>query len=293
MKSDRQVQRDVIAELNWEPSINATRIGVEVSDGVVTLAGHVGSYAEKWDAERAAQRVVGVRALAVEMEVTLPGSSRRDDVDMARSAQNVLQWLANLPTDAVKVKVENGWVTLSGDVDWEYQRQAAAGAVRYLMGVTGVSDQITIVPNISTSAVKSEIESALKRRAKVDVLHQFLASRLTPPIHPRPKQKFAAGHERDEPLVTANNRKAPLVEGIVRLEQNRHDVCVEQQNSHFGRVLGWRRISRISLRNASTSSGQPRSLYGNEDTGGFAPGIGTVRSGKLRGSTTILAMLIV
>src|SRR5476651_1737362 len=133
MKSDAQLQQDVIAELSWVPSIDAARIGVEVKDGIVTLAGHVASYAQKWDAERAAQRVYGVKALAIEMDVALPGSSQRNDVDIERSADNVLQWMTYLPKDSIKLKVENGWVTLTGELDWEYQRQAAANAVRYLM----------------------------------------------------------------------------------------------------------------------------------------------------------------
>jgi osmotically-inducible protein OsmY len=166
MKSDKQVQRDVVAELGWEPSVNAAQIGVEVSDGVVTLAGHVGSYAEKLNAERAAQRVAGVKALAVEMDVTLPGSSRRLDTDIARSAENALQWTTSVPAECTKVKVENGWITLSGQVEWDFQRKAAAEAVRHLMGVTGVSDQITIKPRVSSTIVKSDIEAALKRRAQ-------------------------------------------------------------------------------------------------------------------------------
>jgi len=165
MKTDTQVQHDVIEELNWEPSINATEIGVEVSDGVVTLAGHVGSYAEKWEAERAAQRVSGVKALAVEVDVALAGSAQRNDVDIARSAANVLQWVMYLPSDSVKVTVEGGWITLSGTVDWDYQRQAAAARVRHLMGVTGISNHIAITPNVSVGAIKSEIEAALKRRS--------------------------------------------------------------------------------------------------------------------------------
>ena len=168
MKTDAQVQQDVIAELKWEPSINAAQIGVEVKDGIVTLAGHVSSYAEKWNAERATQRVSGVKALAIEMDVQLAGSSRRNDTDIARSAENALQWMTFFPKDRVKVMVEDGWITLSGEVDWEYQRQAAAGGVRYLMGVTGVSDQIVVKPKVSLSAVKSDIEAALKRRATAD-----------------------------------------------------------------------------------------------------------------------------
>ncbi len=168
MKSDIQLQKDVIAELNWEPSVNSIDIGVEVKDGVVILSGHVGSYAEKLNAERSAQRVAGVKALAIEIDVTLPGISKRTDADIARSVDNVLQWTSFLPRDAVKVMVENGWITLSGQVSWEYQRVAAVDTVRYLMGVTGVSDDITILPTLSSISVKSDIEDALKRRALVD-----------------------------------------------------------------------------------------------------------------------------
>ena len=168
MKTDTQLQQDVIAELQWEPSVNAAQIGVEVKDGIVTLAGHVSSYAEKWSAEHAAQRVSGVKALAIEMDVKLPGSGKRTDADIARSVENTLQWNTALPRDGVKVMVEGGRVTLSGDVDWEYQRQAAAKAVRYLMGVTSVNNQIAIKPNVSLGAVKSEIEAALRRRAAAD-----------------------------------------------------------------------------------------------------------------------------
>lgn len=168
MKTDKQIQLDVMAELAWEPSINSEQIGVEVKDGIVTLAGHVGSYAEKIGAEKATIRVSGVKALAVEMDVKLSGSSTRNDVDIARSVDNVLQWTTYLPKDALKIKVESGWVTLSGEVSWTYQRQAAVNAVRYLMGVKGVNDQIVITPTVSAPLVKADIESALKRRAHDD-----------------------------------------------------------------------------------------------------------------------------
>jgi osmotically-inducible protein OsmY len=167
-KSDTQLQQDVLAELKWEPSINAAQIGVEVKDGIVTLAGHVNTFAEKWDAERATQRVPGVKALAVEMDVKLAGTHSRTDAEIAQSAENALQWTTYLTKDSIKIKVEKGWVTLSGEVEWQYQRQAAAAAIRYLMGVSGVSDQIVIKTNVSAPVVKSDIEAALKRRARQD-----------------------------------------------------------------------------------------------------------------------------
>ncbi len=165
MKTDSQLQQDVSAELDWEPSVHAARIGVEVKDGVVTLAGLVDSYAEKWNAERAAQRVSGVKAMATELKVQLSSLGERTDADIARSVENVLEWTSSLPAGAVQVMVEGGWVTLSGDVDWQYQRQAAADGVRFLMGVTGVSNQISVKPTVTAKAVKTDIESALKRTA--------------------------------------------------------------------------------------------------------------------------------
>lgn len=166
MKTDSQLQQDVSAELSWEPSVNAAQIGVAVKDGVVTLSGHVDSFGEKWHAESAAQAVSGVRALAVEIDVKLPGSSTRNDTDIARTAENVLACMSQLPHDAVKVKVEGGWITLSGEVDWQFQRQSATAAVRYLMGTTGVSDQIVIKPHASATVVRADIESALRRSAR-------------------------------------------------------------------------------------------------------------------------------
>jgi osmotically-inducible protein OsmY len=168
MKTDSQLQQDVTAELKWEPSVHAARIGVEVKDGVVTLAGQVDSYAEKWNAERAAQRVSGVKALATEIQVQLSGLSQRTDADIAGAVENVLEWTASLPAGAIKVMVEGGWVTLTGDVDWKYQKQAAAESVRYLMGVIGVSDQIGIKPSLSAAGVKSDIEAALQRSVIAD-----------------------------------------------------------------------------------------------------------------------------
>jgi osmotically-inducible protein OsmY len=168
MKTDSQLQQDVSAELKWEPSVDSARIGVEVKDGVVTLSGQVDSYAEKWNAERAAQRVSGANAMATELKVQLSGLSVRSDGDIASSVENVLDWTSALPAGAVKVMVEGGWVTLSGEVDWQYQKQAAMDGIRLLMGVTGVSNQIAIKPSVTASAVKSDIEAALKRTSIAD-----------------------------------------------------------------------------------------------------------------------------
>jgi osmotically-inducible protein OsmY len=168
MKTDKQLKNDLLAELRWEPSVNAEQIGVEVKDGIVTLAGHVDSYVEKWAAEQAVQKVSGVRALAIEIDVKLPGLSQRSDADIARSAESALEWTTYLTKDSIKIMVEGGWVTLAGDVEWEYQRRAAVDAVRNLLGVKGISSNILIKSSVSANGVKADITEALKRRAIVD-----------------------------------------------------------------------------------------------------------------------------
>jgi osmotically-inducible protein OsmY len=168
MKTDSQLQQDVLAELKWEPSVHAENIGVEAHNGVVTLAGHVNTFQEKFHAESATQRVAGVRAIAVEIDVKLPSSGIRDDGDIANSAQNALQWMASPLGDQVKVSVEKGWITLSGQVEWQFQKIAAGVAVRYLMGVNGVSNLIALQPGIKLHAAKKDIEAALVRQAKTD-----------------------------------------------------------------------------------------------------------------------------
>ena len=167
MKTDSQLKRDVNEELNWEPQVSATQIGVEVNDGIATLSGEVGSYAEKWNAERAAQRVSGVHALTVDLLVKLSGTGQRTDVDIAKSVEHALTWSTSVP-DSIKVMVEKGFVTLKGEVNWQYQRLAATDSVRPLLGVKGISNQIAIKPLVKASAVQSEIETALKRTAVMD-----------------------------------------------------------------------------------------------------------------------------
>jgi osmotically-inducible protein OsmY len=168
MKSDRQIQLDVLDELRWEPSVNATDIGVTVKDGVVTLEGTVDSYAEKWAAERAVKRLPNVKGLAVELEVKLPGSSERTDADIARAAEDALQWDILVPRNRIKVTVEKGFLTLEGEVDRQFQRSAAERAAHHLTGVKGVGNQITIKPKVALADVKGKIEAALKRNAMLD-----------------------------------------------------------------------------------------------------------------------------
>ena len=168
MKTDSQLQQDVMAELDWEPSIQAAGIGVEVQDGVVTLAGEVATYMQKWNAERATQRVAGVKALAVDLKVKLVESGVRTDGDIAGAARNVLEWTCSTQADAVRVMVEKGVITLTGEVDWKFQKAAAADAVRFLSGVVGVDNQITVVPSVQAAVVKADVEAAIARAATQD-----------------------------------------------------------------------------------------------------------------------------
>lgn len=164
-KTDTQIQQDVINELKWDPRLSAERISVTANNGVVTLRGSVPHYFEKSTAEAAAQRVGGVRAVADEIDVNLMGSYERSDEDIARAAINVFEWNYLVPDD-VKVAVEDGWITLTGEVDWDYQRSAAENSVSQLMGVCGVVNKISLKSNVQSSDVKTRIEEALKRTAE-------------------------------------------------------------------------------------------------------------------------------
>jgi osmotically-inducible protein OsmY len=163
MSRDNALQQSVLAALRFEPGVKAANIGVAVDDGVVTLTGHVGTYAEKHAAEAAALGVRGVTAVAEEIEVRLPFEGKRRDDEIAAAAAHRLAWDSGLPVDAVKVKVENGWVTLSGEVCWRYQKAIAHDDVRRLHGVIGVSNQIAIRASIKGENVSDEIMHALHR----------------------------------------------------------------------------------------------------------------------------------
>jgi osmotically-inducible protein OsmY len=169
MKTDAQLQQHVMNELKWDPSVKAA-IRVDVKDGVVTLSGYVDSYSKKWAADRAAARVFGVKAVAEEIQVRLPGSLKRPDELIAQVASNALEWNVRVPHDRVKVQVQDGLITLSGEVDWWYQKNAAEMAVRHLVGVVSVSNGITIKPEskLLDAEVKDNIESAFQRNAVVD-----------------------------------------------------------------------------------------------------------------------------
>jgi osmotically-inducible protein OsmY len=168
MKTNAQLQRDVMDELQFEPSVDASKIGVTAKDGIVTLTGKVNSYAEKYAAAEASERVIGVKAVTDETKVDLPSFHQRDDQDIAQAALNALKWHVWVPQDAIKVKVAQGWVTLEGAVDYKYQQTAAEDAVQDLTGVTGVSNLITLKSCVAPSDLKVKIENALSRAAELD-----------------------------------------------------------------------------------------------------------------------------
>ncbi|MBV9880679.1 MAG: BON domain-containing protein [Gemmatirosa sp.] len=178
MKTDIQLKQDVIDELEWEPSVKSAEIGVAVKEGVVTLSGTVETYAQKLAAEHVVERVSGVRAYADELRVALLGPHERTDTELAHAAADALRWHVDVPDATVKARVTNGWLTLEGTVDWQFQKSAAERAVRYLIGVKGVIDEIRVKPlPVSTYDVSRRIKAALHRSAQLD------AERITVEAH--------------------------------------------------------------------------------------------------------------
>lgn len=168
VRTDTQIQQDVLAELKWEPRVAPNEIGVSVKEGVVTLTGWVDSYVKRWAAEDAAHRVRGVKAVANDLDVRLLSSEQRTDADLAAAAVRALEWDALIPTDKVQVTVSKAWITLKGSVDWQYQRDEAERVVRRLTGVKGTTNLITIAHRPTPSEIKKKIEEALTRTAQND-----------------------------------------------------------------------------------------------------------------------------
>jgi len=168
MKSDSKLREDITAELDWDPSINPNQIGVAVKDGIVTLTGHLDTYAEKFAVQKALQRVKGVRAIALELDVRLDPSHKRSDTEIADAIETALRWSVLVPNERIQVQVEQGWVTLKGEVEWDYQREAAAKAARGLLGVVGISNTITLRQTASCADVSGRIRAALERQADED-----------------------------------------------------------------------------------------------------------------------------
>ena len=175
--TDMDLKRHVESALEWEPSVDAADIGVSVDAGVVTLRGDVGSYAARAAAERVTLRVYGVKAVANELTVRLVTGFERNDTDIAQAAVTALTWNAVIPQNRVTITVSNGWLTLNGTLDWQYQKEAAARAVRDLIGVKGVTNTITVKPHVQPGDVQAKIEAAFKRSAEVDARRVNVAAR--------------------------------------------------------------------------------------------------------------------
>ncbi|WP_055077527.1 BON domain-containing protein [Pseudanabaena sp. 'Roaring Creek'] len=167
-KTDADLKTDVLAELKYEPSVKVTDIGVLVKDGTVTLNGYATNAVEKWEAVRATKRVVGVKAIADDIEIKLPESFINTDSDIAAAAIHHIDWFTTIPRGSVKVTVRNGWITLDGEVDWQYLKIAAGHFLHHLSGVKGVSNEISIKSRLSVKEVATDIQSAFKRSAMLD-----------------------------------------------------------------------------------------------------------------------------
>lgn len=168
MRTDSELRVDVISELSWDPSIRDEDIATAVKDGVVTLAGIVDTYAQRYAAERAVERVHGVKAIVNDLTVKLPGAMERSDADIAHAAVNALRWHIEVPDERIQVKVTNGWITLEGEVDRYFQKEAAERAVRFLMGVKGVANLIALQATPTPADIKQRIRAGIKRHAELD-----------------------------------------------------------------------------------------------------------------------------
>ena len=171
MRTDADLKRDVMAELAWDPTVESTAIGVAVKDGVVTLTGHIDTFAQKHAAARAVRRVADVKAIALELDVKLAPDHKRSDTDIAASAEHALKWNTLVPSDKIRLTVDHGWVWLRGEVDWEFQRRTVEKAIRPLMGVVGISNEITLRIRPLAANVSRTIEAALTRQAIREAKH--------------------------------------------------------------------------------------------------------------------------
>jgi osmotically-inducible protein OsmY len=171
MRTDADLQRAIEAELAWDPAVKSTAIGVAVNHGVVSLSGHIDTYAEKWAVEKALRRVPGVKAIAMELDVKLSPEHRYNDTELADAAETALVWHTMVPTEAVRVTVDNGRVTLEGEVDWDYQRRAVENAIRPLRGVVDIHNRIRLRNQLSPADLQRRLEEALTRQALREVKH--------------------------------------------------------------------------------------------------------------------------
>ena len=171
MKTDADLKRDVTAELAWDPTVKSTAIGVAVKDGVVTLTGHLETFADKHAAARAVRRVAGMKAIALELDVKLSPDHKRSDTDIAVGAEEALKWNTLVPPEEIRLTVDHGWVTLQGEVEWDYQRRSVEKAIRPLMGVVGITNEVTLRARAQVADLSHKIQEALTRQALREAKH--------------------------------------------------------------------------------------------------------------------------
>ena len=198
MKTDADLKRDVITELGWDPAVRSTAIGAAVKDGVVTLTGHLETFAEKHAASRAVQRVAGVKAIALELDVKLAPDHKRSDSEIAAAAEQALKWNTLVPPEAIRMTVDHGWVTLQGEVEWDYQRRSAEKAIRPLIGVVGLSNEIVLRGRPQSNDLSRRIEEALTRQAmrearQIQVSVEGSSVKLTGKVHSWHEREAAQG----------------------------------------------------------------------------------------------------
>ena len=168
MTTDTEIQKNVMEELKWDPIMQSAEIGAIVKDGIVTLVGYVDNYSQRLAAENAVKRVKDVRAVAIDIAISLPDDQRRSDTDLAAAALNALKWSSFVPEDKIRLKVDGGWITMEGEVEWQFQKESAYSAVSDLIGVHGVINRINVRPNITPVIVKDVIKKALERSADIE-----------------------------------------------------------------------------------------------------------------------------
>ena len=215
MKTDSDLKNDVLSELSWDPLVPQTRVGVTVNDGVVTLSGHLDTYAEKVAARRAAERVSGIKAIAIELDVIPPGIHQRSDTEIASAVQHALSWNTSVPPDRLKVTVEKGWVTLSGELDWNFQRRALERMVRPLKGVAGIIDNIWLkalpIPvNLSTRIQEALTRQAQREARRIEIAVDGSVVTLRGHVHSWAERNAAEGATWSAPGVSRVNNELTI-----------------------------------------------------------------------------------